>query len=205
MRKITSILDVENYLEGINGVIFDLDDTLYSEKQYVISGFRKIADFLELSDAEIKLRDYFENQEPAIDKYLAEINSLSLKDKCIDIYRSQMPDITLYNGVIDMLFRLRKLGKKTGIITDGRVEGQKNKIIALGLDRIVDDIIITDELGGIEFRKPNDTAFRIMQDRWQIPFDQMVYIGDNLRKDFQAPKRLKMKCLFFKNVNSLYF
>lgn len=79
---------------------------------------------------------------------------------------------------------IEKTGKKIGIITDGRVEGQKNKIVALGLNNIVDDIIITDELGGIEFRKPNDIAFRVMQEKWQIPFEKMIYIGDNPAKDF---------------------
>ena len=66
---------------------------------------------------------------------------------------------------------------------------------SLGLDNIVDDIIITDALGGEQFRKPCDIAFRIMQRRWGIPFEQMMYVGDNLNKDFQAPKQLGMQWL----------
>jgi FMN phosphatase YigB (HAD superfamily) len=59
-----------------------------------------------------------------------------------------------------MIEELKRKGIKVGIITDGRPEGQRNKLEALGLD--VDDVIITDELGGIQFRKPCDIAFRIM-------------------------------------------
>lgn len=93
---------------------------------------------------------------------------------------------------------------KIGIITDGRVSGQKKKLQALGLDKLVDDIIITDELGGIQFRKPCDIAFRIMQHRWGLPFEQMTYVGDNAEKDFQAPKQLGMRSLHLINTESLY-
>ena len=104
-----------------------------------------------------------------------------------------------------MILGLKSKGIKVGIITDGRVSGQKRKIQALGLDRLIDDIIITDELGGMQFRKPCDIAFRIMQHRWGIPFEQMVYVGDNAEKDFQAPKQLGMRSVFFRNKDGIYF
>lgn len=37
---------------------------------------------------------------------------------------------------------------------------------------------VGDELGGIQFRKPNDIAFRIMQNRWRVPFEQLVYLPE---------------------------
>lgn len=65
--------------------------------------------------------------------------------------------------------------------------------------------IIIDELGGVQFRKPCDIAFRIMQTRWKLPASQMVYVGDNPAKDFQAPQQLGMKSVYFKNRDGLYF
>ena len=88
--------------------------------------------------------------------------------------------------------------------TDGRPDGQRNKIAALGLEALVDDILITDELGGIQFRKPNDIAFRILQTRWAIPCETILYVGDNPAKDFQAPRQLGMQSLFFRNSDGLY-
>lgn len=64
-----------------------------------------------------------------------------------------------------MIQKLKNKGIKVGIITDGRPGGQRKKLKALGLDEMIDDIIVTDELGGIQFRKPNDISFRIMQNR----------------------------------------
>ena len=190
--------------QPILGVIFDLDDTLYSEKQYVRSGYKAVAKLLGDEKLADRLWTYFENGKPAIDELLNELGCMGRKEECLEAYREQMPEITLYDGVADLILELKSKGIKVGIITDGRVSGQKKKIQALGLDKLIDDIIITDELGGVQFRKPCDIAFRIMQRRWGLPFEQMVYVGDNAEKDFQAPKQLGMRSLYLKNKSGLY-
>lgn len=189
---------------SIEGVIFDLDDTLYSEKLYIRSGYNKIAKYLVDDTAADKMWEYFEGGKPAIDSYLKDIGMEEKKAECLSIYRNQMPDIKLYDGVLTMIDNLKKHGIKVGIITDGRPEGQRNKLIALGLDQLVDDIIITDELGGEQFRKPNDISFRIIQNRWRIPFENIVYVGDNPAKDFQACRQLGMQSLYFRNKDGLH-
>ena len=187
----------------IKGVIFDLDDTLYSEKDYVKSGFKAVSDYLGGGYEEL-LWSFFEAGEPAIDRLLSDIHREECKAEVLSVYRAHKPTISLYDDVVELLKRLRSSGKMVGIITDGRPEGQRNKIEALGLADLMDDIIITDELGGPQFRKPCDIAFRIMQRRWRLPFEQMVYVGDNPTKDFQAPQQLGMKSLQIMNNDGLY-
>lgn len=190
--------------QRVRGVIFDLDDTLYSEKQYVKSGFNAVAEYLGRTDAADKLWNNFIMGKPAIDTYLNESGQMDKKNKCLRVYRMHMPNLSLFDGVADLIDELKTNGIKVGIISDGRPNGQQNKLTALGLDNIVDDIIITDALGGEQFRKPCDIAFRIMQRRWGIPFEQMMYVGDNLNKDFQAPKQLGMQWLWVDNGQGLY-
>lgn len=185
----------------IKGVIFDLDDTLYSEKEYVKSGFKAVSDYLGCG-YEDKLWSFFEAGKPAIDELLKELGRESEKEESLQIYRSHKPEIRLYPGVAEMIENLKEKGIKVGIITDGRSEGQRNKIKALSLN--VDDIIVTDELGGVQFRKPCDIAFRILVTRWRLSPADIVYVGDNLVKDFQAPQQLGMKSVWFKNVDGLY-
>lgn len=120
----------------------------------------------------------------------------------MQIYRHQSPDIHLYPGVREMLDRIRK-NKAVGIITDGRPEGQRAKLEALQLS--VDAVIITDELGGPEFRKPCPVAFEKMQQAFGVPFNKMVYIGDNPRKDFVAPIQLNMQCIYVQNKDGIYY
>jgi len=127
-----------------------------------------------------------------------------LKQHCLSVYRSHQPIIHFYDGAKELLRQLRADGYKLGIITDGRPEGQRAKIKALGLHELVDHIIITDELGGVEFRKPNKTAFLKMKQQFDIPFEEICYIGDNIRKDFIAPDMLGMRSIWFRNKEGLY-
>ena len=185
----------------VKGVIFDLDDTLYSEKEYVRSGFRAVSQYLG-GGYEEKLWSLFEAGKPVIDELLRELGREAEKETALSVYRNHEPVIHLYDGVKEMIVRLKQARIKVGIITDGRPDGQRRKIKALGLD--VDDIIVTDELGGVQFRKPCDIAFRIMQTRWRLYPSDIVYVGDNPAKDFQAPKQLGMRSIRFINPDGLY-
>ena len=194
MIEITNILDVEKHLNGIEAVVFDLDDTLYSEKDYVRSGFMAAA-----PDHFDELWQAFSEGKPAFDAVLPE-----RKEQALAIYRNHKPNIELYPDVWDMLLHIRMSGRKLGIITDGRPEGQRAKIEALNLTELVDEIIITDELGGAEFRKPCDKAFHVMQEKLAVPFESMVYIGDNIKKDFIAPEKLGMRSIWSRNPDGMY-
>lgn len=190
--------------QPIKGVIFDLDDTLYNEKQYIKSGFRAVAEYLGIREAEAELWRLFEMKLPAIDTYLDQIGQGEKKAEALNIYREHKPRIFLNEGAEKLICDLKARGIRVGIITDGRPSGQRNKLEALGLNHWIEDIIITDELGGEQFRKPCDIAFRIMQRRWRIPFEQMMYVGDNIHKDFGAPKQLGMQWRLVSNDCGLY-
>lgn len=232
--------------QKVKGIIFDMDDSLYPELQYVKSGYKQVAEWIvnnckldkQLDAAMLsdKLWHYFELRRPAIDDLVDEIfgegdtvdlndgteyepgtrgqsrveenasmNKAFVKAKLLEIYRNQIPEIAPFDGVISLLKELKEKGIKIGMITDGRVEGQNAKIEALGIRECFDDIIITDELGGAQFRKPCDIAFRIMQNRWRIPFEQLVYVGDNVTKDFIAPGQLGMQSVYVRNTEGIYF
>lgn len=195
------------YSEFVSAIIFDLDDTLYAERDYVWSGYREVAKTLpQIPDALDILWTAFREGKPAIDTLLesAGIYAEELKRKCLETYRKHEPVIEAYGGIREMLIELRQKNVKIGILTDGRPEGQRAKISALGLNELVDEIVVTDELGGEMFRKPNDIAFRVMQRRLGVPFNQMLYVGDNLKKDFTAPTKLGMRFVYFNNPDGLY-
>lgn len=208
MIEIDEILSVKEYISDISLVIFDLDDTLYGEKDYVKSGYKEVAKILpQIENAYEKLYAAFEEKKSVFDEVLSSegIYSDDLKNRCLKTYRFQKPDITLYPGVKELLVNIRLSGRKIGIITDGRPEGQWAKLKALELDKLVDYIIVTDELGGVEFRKPCDKAFVLMKEKFGFPYKEICYIGDNIKKDFIAPDRLGIRSIWFKNSDGLYF
>lgn len=194
MITINNITEADKYLDDIELVIFDLDDTLYSEKDYVRSGYIAAA-----PDKADDLWQAFLDGTPAFDVVMPE-----RKKEALAIYRNHIPNIELYSGVRDMLNRIKESGKHLAMITDGRPEGQRAKIHALGIEPLFDEIIITDELGGVEYRKPNAVAFELMHEKFEVPYEKMVYIGDNPKKDFIAPEKLGMRAIYFINEDGLY-
>ena len=206
MITVTDILECEKYLQNTQAVIFDMDDTLYSEKAYVRSGYSAVAQvFSQVDSMAEKLWNAFLQKQPAIDVVLADaaIDTPENKQLALQTYRNHAPVIDLYPGVREFLENLRE-HKKLGLITDGRPEGQWAKIKALGIEQYFHKIIVTDELGGVSYRKPNEAAFRLMQEALHVPFEKMVYIGDNMKKDFIAPEKLNMQTIYFQNQDGLY-
>lgn len=199
----------------LSAVIFDLDDTLYRESDYVRSGYQAIASLgLPIDNMEEKLWNAFLQGKPAMDTVLEaeNCNDASIKEKCLETYRNHKPNICLYEGVKEFLYELKEKQIKTGVITDGRPEGQRAKIEALGLASIIDEILVTDELGQLSFgintptlfRKPSDIPFRMMKEKLGVDYEEMVYIGDNPKKDIKTPLKLGMAMLYFENAEGLY-
>ena len=195
MIEVCSVLDVEKYSSEFKVILFDLDDTLYSEKDYVRSGFHQVSSlFSERNEAEARLWTFFLENKPAIDCLLSErqIADTNFKERCLHAYRFHSPQICLYPGVREMLLRMREQKKKLGLITDGRPDGQQAKID------------VTDELGGTSFRKTNPKAFELMADWFGASFESMCYVGDNKIKDFDAPEKLGMHSIWFQNADGIY-
>ena len=213
MIAIDHLMDVRKHIDGLHAVLFDLDDTLYSEKDYVRSGYREAAKLLPgIPHAAERLWEYFAAGKPAIDALLCDTGCYTeaLKQSCLQAYRLQKPDIALYPEADQLLAALRVQGLFIGIITDGRPEGQRAKLSALGLWDRIDAVIITDELGGIAYRKPHPAAFRLMKEKAEnglgktLCYAQLCYIGDNKGKDFIAPEQLGMRSILYRNRDGIY-
>jgi putative hydrolase of the HAD superfamily len=176
----------------IKAIIFDLDDTLYLEKYYLESGFMAISRYIH-DITGVKSKETF--------KLLKDLNDIDNKfvfnrlinhsekynklkiNNLLKIYREHKPLIKLEKEAITTLINLKKLGYRIGIITDGTIIQQNNKIKSLRLKEYIDEIIITDELGK-KYWKPHPKAFEIMKYRLNVKYIEMIYIGDNPQKDF---------------------
>lgn len=180
-------------------VVFDLDDTLYKEIDFLKSGYRKVAELVERRhgiDAGVVydnllgwyrkgdnpfviLNDYYGIHGP-IDDYLK-------------VYRYHQPTISLTQEVRDTLTTLTRNGAFLGMISDGRVITQRQKISALGLTEWIseDAIIINEEK--VHF-KPSRWGYERMMAlvAERYPHDKFLYyyVGDNPGKDFVAPNEL---------------
>lgn len=183
----------------VKAVVFDLDDTLYMENEFVEYGLKNAANVAEtvygIVNANEKIRSLY--QESKVNVFDRLVNAEKIKDKEIAVaglvkaYRNCEPVSLHCNpGILQLLQTLRSKKISTGIITDGIVNVQKSKIKALGIQEYIDEIVITDELGGVQCRKPNPIGFEKMLKMLDVKPQEMVYIGDNPNKDFAIKKYL---------------
>ena len=175
-------------------VVFDLDDTLFLERDYVRSGFRAVGDFVR---RELGVRGFFTaawrrftagERSSVFDRVLAEKGVAPdprLLRAILARYRSHVPKVRLCADARRFLERPPE-GVAVGIITDGRLRSQQAKVRSLGLGRWVRDIVITGRWGP-RYAKPHPRAFRWMERRFRLKGRDCAYVGDNPSKDFQAP------------------
>lgn len=177
----------------IKVVVFDLDDTLISEKEYIKSGYMHIAKKLVniVNDEKINIYNNLIKLLNEDVKYvfnrLYHLYEIEYSDEdiksLVDYYRSHKPNIEFYDDVDTLLDTLKSKDIKIGIITDGYAVSQKQKLSAVGAYDIFDKIIVTDDLGR-EFWKPHSKSFEMMKEHFNVQWEEMVYIGDNPSKDF---------------------
>ncbi|WP_041855911.1 HAD family hydrolase [Candidatus Korobacter versatilis] len=193
-------MNVEVSPRALRLFVFDLDDTLYAERDYVRSGFAHIARItadsagIPAEDIEVFLWDGFNEKVRgnAFDLLLTAFPEIAVHwtvGRLIEEYRGHKPSIATDPTLKSLLRTLRQSGSKIGVLTDGPVQSQRSKYNSLQLAANVDIAIFNDEFG-VEYRKPNERGFRAIMSAFHFPPEMCVYVGDNPEKDFYAPRRL---------------
>ena len=193
----------------IKAVLFDLDDTLYEEKKFIVSGFRKTAEYLSRkykinSDRVFKiLRDDFDGglRRKNFDVLLKKLSIKEPVENLIKIYREHLPLISLYPDAKVILKNLRSCGFKLGLITDGYPATQRNKISALGIRDFFEVITINDIEKGLS--KRNENSFKRTLSLLRVKTENTIYVGDNPLKDFFAAKKLGVITVRIKRKNKI--
>ena len=177
-------------------IAFDLDDTLFKERDYLRSGHRVLAGKLageSGADESVLFRLITENHPRGIEAalaYLAERGTPSSfsVDELVEAYRAHTPDISLDADTERTLQELKRLGHRLVLITDGSTRHQRAKLHALGLDRFIEPgaVLISEETGG---DKHTPLPFTIAEERFGKETARRIYVGDNLSKDFRWPNQ----------------
>lgn len=177
----------------VGAVVFDLDDTLYPERQFARGGLAHVGRLLEERFGALRAREELlaalerGPRKGAIDRLL-ESRGLppEIAVELVRAYREHEPSLELHVGAREALVELRSRGP-LAILTDGPLESQRSKIRALGLRAMVDAIVINDEWGP-EHWKPARSGFLRVVAALDAKMDNrrgvFCYVGDNPVKDF---------------------
>jgi putative hydrolase of the HAD superfamily len=198
-------------MKNPKAVVFDLDDTLYSEREYVRSGFRAVGawaeDRLGLSEAIVRaeLQALFdaEFRGDTFQWWLSEQGlPESLLEEMVTIFRNHTPRITLYPDAILALEHLQPRCR-LGLVTEGRRANQEAKIRALGLDRRLSAVVILGEEDRAEW-KPSRKPFDRVLGMLATAGEEAVYVGDNPRKDFRGAREAGMAAVRIRRPEGLH-
>lgn len=172
-------------------VVFDLDDTIYNELDYLRSAYKEIAMQLDQNNwmhVYSKMFSFYRSGINVFEKIATEYN-LEI-ETLIAMYREHQPDIHLFEGVREIMEAIKAKNGKIGLITDGRSSTQRAKIRSLGISSYLDGLVISEEIGT---EKPDLANFRSIET--SIIGNDYYYIADNLKKDFIAPNALGWKTI----------
>ncbi len=182
-------------------VVFDLDDTLYLEKDFAGSGFRALSQHFGERVGGNRFAAICEDllakgtRGNIFDLALSHCRvdaTPELIGEMVSYYRSHTPKIEFCGDTSRFFNRMGAV--PTGLITDGPKEAQWAKIRALELDQMLDHIVVTGEWSK-GYSKPHPRAFKLIEERTSSSKHNVVYIADNAAKDFVAPRQLGWQCV----------
>ncbi|WLT32816.1 HAD family hydrolase [Geothrix sp. PMB-07] len=175
-------------------VIFDLDDTLYPESSYNISGFQAVgwhvSKYYGMKDFGTQCITLF-NQGIRGDIFDRVLNANKMEIPVLDlinVYRSHSPAIALYNDARVVLTSLSR-SVPLGLITDGYRMVQRRKVAALGIEPFFTAIVFSDDEGPDSW-KPSPRPYIRLINEMSKHADDFIYCGDNPKKDFITARKL---------------
>ncbi|SCY39330.1 HAD family hydrolase [Flavobacterium caeni] len=166
-------------------IVFDLDDTLVKEIDYLKSAFAEIAAHLDPENDGLfgEMFGWYQDKQDVFGN-LEKRYAHAVKAELKDLYRNHFPKFDPLSASRDLLIKLKNDGHYLGLVTDGFSVTQRNKIRALDIEHLFDLIVISEEFGSA---KPDRRNFEIFA---QFETAEYFYISDNIAKDFVAPNAL---------------
>lgn len=171
-------------------IVFDLDDTLYSDASFVESGIKCVAKYLQRPKAFIELLELLQDsRDQVFDRYLKKHGIYTKKRvrELVQIYRNHTPHITLFAEAKRCLKRLSH--QNLYLVTDGNYIVQQNKVKALKLEPNFKKIFYTSRYG-LKHAKPSAYCFTKIASLEKVRPEDVVYVADNPHKDFVGIKPL---------------
>jgi putative hydrolase of the HAD superfamily len=103
-------------------------------------------------------------------------------------------ELHMFPGAHETLDRLKELGVKLALVTNGAAEAQRAKVVRFALEHRFDHIQIEGEHG---FGKPEEQAYVHALNSLGVEARETWMIGDNLEWEVVAPQRLGIFAIWY--------
>ncbi len=182
-------------------IVFDLDNTLYPERRFVLSGFAAVSRHLERQMGVPRCRSFRVlgmalrrgHRGTALQALCAE---LGLPDEMIprlvDVIRTHRPRLRLPADSARVLMALRREWR-IAVLTNGLPPVQARKVRALGLAPLVDHVVFACEHS--PKGKPDKAAFVETLHRLGTEGRETVFVGDDPFCDIAGARRAGLRTI----------
>jgi putative hydrolase of the HAD superfamily len=115
----------------------------------------------------------------------------ALADRFNELHEAEL---RMFPGAHETLDRLKELGVKLALVTNGAAAPQRRKVVRFALEHRFDHIQIEGEHG---FGKPEEQAYRHAMAALGVKPDETWMVGDNLEWEVVAPQRLGIYAIWY--------
>ena len=181
-------------------LVFDLDDTLYPERRFALSGFRAVAAHLAAQHGlscpaafERLRREMSAGRRAMAFQTLAKEYDLpsQVVEELRHVYRAHKPALKLPAATRAVLREARKTWK-VAVLTNGAPEIQRRKVAVLGLAPLVDAVVYAHEVGE---GKPDPSVFHAACAAVDVAAGASVMTGDNPWCDVDGARRAGLRAI----------
>jgi putative hydrolase of the HAD superfamily len=182
----------------MRAIFFDLDNTLYDTSKYYHRAFESISKSLSKKTKQNKNLIYHKLCVRWIEKtsmypnlFDDVLSKLGIEDniqEIVEIFNNQSIKKEDYYSDASTILKKLKNQYKLGIITDGNITRQKNKIEKFDMNEIIDLVVYTKKIAP----KPSPLPFEYAINELEIEPSESYYIADNPKIDFFGAKKVGM-------------
>lgn len=180
-------------------VIFDLDGTLLNTLQDLTGSTNFALNRCDYPQRTIdEVRNFVGNGVlKLIERAVPENASSGDIQNCLEIfkehYRNNMFNKTApYNGIIDMLKKLKNDGYKTAVVSN-KFDSAVKDLCLKYFGSLIDFSAGENELSGIRKKPAPDTVLKVLKE-FNLSFDEAIYVGDS-EVDIQTAKNANIDCI----------
>lgn len=200
----------------VNGVIFDIDGTLYdyiSNDKIAVESLCKYAK-KNLNVSEENFRRFYSEARQIVKERLTDggarhsrvlfcqtvlellgenpfCHILEMYNMYWDTFLSNMKP---FDGVLEFISKLKSFGKKISICTDMTAHIQYRKIERLGLKNFIDCMVTSEETG---LEKPSPVMFNLALKKLNVTAAETAYFGDSLERDVEGAANVGIKPFWY--------
>jgi|ERR1035437_949689 phosphoglycolate phosphatase-like HAD superfamily hydrolase len=191
----------ESVFFSYKSYLFDLDNTIIDETQYLFAVYSKIAKDVSLDKNEFIHLFLNEGRDKLFNKIIKNNNlpDAYLQDFLYTLRNIKLPyKLVIFPSISDLLKKLTILNKNLLIVTNGNINQQKNKIDQIDWQGIENNIHFV--LADLIAPKPSVNLFNYLKKEYCLIEKETVLIGDSLPDEEFA----RNSNISFQNVISFF-